>query len=64
MVCGDIPFEQDHQICSCRPVFRRQVSHNCRDLIMQCLSPDAIRRPSLEEMLNHPWFNGMSLSIR
>ncbi|PAA47873.1 hypothetical protein BOX15_Mlig027017g4, partial [Macrostomum lignano] len=57
MVCGDIPFERDDQICNSEPYFRRYVSPACRDLIMSCLQLDAARRPTIEQILRHPWFS-------
>ncbi|PAA93885.1 hypothetical protein BOX15_Mlig031568g1 [Macrostomum lignano] len=56
MVCGDIPFERDDQICTSRPLFKRRVSPDCRDLIHACLSSDARYRPTIEDMLRHRWF--------
>merc|ERR1719511_315936 len=44
MVCGDIPFETDEQICNGDPIhFKDHVSADCRDLIKRCLriSPGA-----------------------
>ncbi|XDV49560.1 hypothetical protein PO909_018787 [Leuciscus waleckii] len=34
----------------------RNLSKYCRDLIRQCLDRDPSKRPSLEQMLQHPWF--------
>lgn len=55
MVCGDIPFEQDDQICRANVVFRRRVSAGVKDLICRCLAVKADDRPSLEDILQHPW---------
>lgn len=37
MVCGDIPFESDDQICRADIRFRVRVSAMCKDIIRQCL---------------------------
>lgn len=55
MVCGDIPFEQDDQICHANVVFRRRVSAGVKDLICRCLAVKVDDRPSLEDILQHPW---------
>ena len=55
MVCGDIPFERDEQICRAETRFRVRLSVECQDLIRRCLQVPPDQRPKLEEVLVHPW---------
>ena len=55
MVCGDIPFEQDEQICSAEVHFRVRLSGECRDLIKRCLRIEPGARIPLDRILSHPW---------
>ena len=55
MVCGDIPFEQDEQICSAEVHFRVRLSGECRDLIKRCLRIEPGARIPLDMILSHPW---------
>ena len=55
MVCGDIPFEKDEDICQADLNWRKEISAECVDLIKSCLTVDQNTRISLENILSHPW---------
>jgi len=55
MVCGDIPFETDSDICSAQPSFPSHVSSGCRSLILDCLRIRPRDRISLDYILEHHW---------
>jgi len=61
MVCGDIPFETDDQICVADVRFRYRVSAECQDLIRQCLRVDTETRATLASIISHPWLNQLSM---
>ena len=55
LICGDIPFEQDHQILRAEVTYKRRVSPEAKDLVQKCLALRPSDRPSLEEIVDHPW---------
>ncbi|KHJ40224.1 kinase domain protein [Trichuris suis] len=55
MVCGDVPYHSDDDIVSGKLIWNPDVSKACRDLIHQCLAFDFQKRPTLSELLSHPW---------
>ena len=60
MVCGDIPFEKDDQICNAELTFRRSLTKNCQDLIRSCLRIRPQDRIDLSSVLQHPWMTELS----
>jgi len=60
MVCGDIPFEKDEQICNAELIFRKNVSDECKDLVRSCLKIKPTDRIQLEGILHHPWMKSLN----
>ncbi|XP_053836677.1 serine/threonine-protein kinase pim-2-like [Vidua macroura] len=58
MVCGSLPFRDDHDIVLGQLFFWQQVSPECQHLIQWCLAKHPEDRPELEEILRHPWVQG------
>jgi len=57
MVCGDVPFQSDDEILRANVTFdaEQQLSPDVCELISRCLSCEPSRRPSLSDILQHPW---------
>jgi len=55
MVCGDIPFEKDEEICNAEVQFRNNVSKHCQDLVLSCLKIRPKDRIDIHDILSHPW---------
>ncbi|KAL3318505.1 ATP-dependent Lon protease pim1 [Cichlidogyrus casuarinus] len=58
MVCGDIPFTNDKGIVNGALRFRRPfLTMECQNLVRSCMNRDPIKRPTLMNILMHPWMN-------
>ena len=57
MLCGDVPFETDQQICDGTIGWRDdvKVSPMAKDLIHKCLNSNPEQRLSIREIRCHPW---------
>ncbi|CAG5121222.1 unnamed protein product, partial [Candidula unifasciata] len=63
LVNGDIPFEQDEQIKAAQLHYKANLTLNCKDLIRKCLSIDPNQRPTLEQIIQHPWMTKVPLPV-
>jgi len=59
MLCGDIPFERDQEICNARLIWfsSLKLSEEVKDLVSGCLTVDPFKRMTLEEIKCHPWLS-------
>ncbi|KAF2354934.1 Protein kinase domain [Trinorchestia longiramus] len=65
MVVGYIPFENDESILQNKLQFRTEygLSPAVTNLIRTCLDPNPAKRPSLEQILSHPWIRNPDISM-
>ena len=64
MVCGDIPFDNDEEICSGELFYKKSVSVECADLVRACLRIKPNDRIDIGEVLSHPWLSEEELEPR
>jgi len=55
MVCGDIPFDSDEDICSGELYFKKSVTAECAGLVRACLRIKPTDRIDIGQILSHPW---------
>ncbi len=55
-VCGSLPFESEEEITGHKLILKSHLSPELKNLIQRCLAQNPDRRPSLESILEHPWF--------
>jgi len=58
MVVGDIPFQEDDEICRARLRFPNGLSREVRGLIYGCLQADEKYRLTLGDVRRHSWLRG------
>merc|ERR1711878_240877 len=66
MLCGDIPYTTDREICQGHLVWpsRLALSDQAKDLISKCLNVKHQNRISLDSILSHAWFQQRSTSLK
>ena len=58
MVCGDVPFQTDVEICQGLLDFSSSnISAQVKDLIRSCLRVNHKERITLDSIIAHPWLN-------
>jgi len=60
MIYGSNPFRTLDQIITSEVQFPVIVSSGSHDLMCQMLNRDFQKRPNIDEVINHPWFNDLS----
>ena len=65
LLCGNIPFANDKGILGgkLRWVSCVKISESAKSLVEQCLQKDNHKRPSLSEVMHHPWILGQKSKI-
>lgn len=66
MVCGCLPFDEESKtalydkILACKFHLSRSLSPEVSDLIRSILVKDVAKRPTIEEILKHPWMKTLN----
>ncbi|KPP78265.1 hypothetical protein Z043_102244 [Scleropages formosus] len=57
LLFGRLPFATVEDIIKCYFIIPVGISKECHSLIMRCLRPRATERPTLDQIVLHPWFH-------
>ncbi|KAG7461567.1 hypothetical protein MATL_G00192470 [Megalops atlanticus] len=55
MLSGNLPFSSTWEICHMQLDVCMEPSSDCQDLLHRCLDKKPQARPTLQDMLQHPW---------
>ncbi|KAG7465687.1 hypothetical protein MATL_G00156140 [Megalops atlanticus] len=63
MVTGERPFNGEEEIVHKKLDLWRFVSRDCQDLLRRCLDKRPLARPTMAEILQHPWLQCCSTDV-
>uniref|UniRef100_A0A8C4SMN2 non-specific serine/threonine protein kinase n=1 Tax=Erpetoichthys calabaricus TaxID=27687 RepID=A0A8C4SMN2_ERPCA len=55
MLCGYMPFMWVEAVVETQVTFTQELSVECQNLIKKCLAFNPLNRPTVKEILKHPW---------
>jgi serine/threonine protein kinase len=57
MLQGEIPFKQKEKIVENNPSYKHSLSPEAKHLVQWLMSTDPKNRPTMEDIVNHPWLS-------
>jgi len=58
LVAKRLPFENVQKTLMCQWLSPENISDDCRDLLSKMLKSDPSARPTMQDVLVHPWLSG------